>query len=300
MMGAARSNQITIAAIAIPLLLVSLYPLQKRVATRTDFLNKETGDTLFVTGSMLKKLSMGYDSLLADIYWTRVIQYYGARLGKQDANYDLLAPLLNVTITLDPHLLVAYRFGGTFLAEGHPIGPGRPDLGVDLLKRGIAANPNDWQLYSDLGTIYYWYMKNYQAAAQAFWQGGDITGSAPWMKPFAAHIAEVGMSRDTSRFMWSQVYESATDVRIRNNAMNHLKVLQAQSDLETLAQLAANYKKQFGHFPASGTELLAAKMTRAIPVDPAGYAYKLNLDGTASLDPASPIEALVKEFKQLQ
>ncbi|MGC1685120.1 MAG: hypothetical protein WA734_05825, partial [Candidatus Acidiferrales bacterium] len=191
----ARGVQIRNATMAIPLLLVLLYPLQKRIALRTDFMENETGDTLFATGPMLKRLSLGYDSLLADIYWTRVVQYYGRRLGHAGANFDQLAPLLNVTTTLDPHLLIAYRFGGTFLAEGRPIGAGRPDLAAELLRRGIAANPDEWQLYSDLGTIYYWHTKNYQAAAQAFWQGGDVAGAPPWMKPFAAHIAQEGKSR---------------------------------------------------------------------------------------------------------
>jgi hypothetical protein len=261
-------------------------------------LESETSDTLLASGPMLKKLSLGYDSLLADIYWTRTVQYYGRRLGQPGANFDQLAPLLNVTTTLDPHLLIAYRFGATFLAEGRPIGAGRPDLAADLLKRGIAANRDEWQLYSDLGTIYYWHTKNYQAAAQAFWQGGDIAGAPPWMKPFAAHVAQEGMSRDTSRFMWSQVYKEATDERIRRNAMNHLKELQTEADLETLTKIAADYKTKFGHFPASGAELLAAGMARAIPKDPAGYAYRLSPDGKPSVDPASPIAALLKELAQ--
>ncbi len=298
MTGATRIGQIKIAAMAIPLLLLLLYPLQKGIAIRTNFLENETGDTLFATGPMLKKLSLGYDSLLADIYWTRVVQYFGARLGHANANYDLLAPLLNVTTTLDPHLIIAYRFGGTFLAEGRPIGAGRPDLGADLLKRGIAANPDQWQLYSDLGTIYYWHTKNYQAAAQAFWQGGDIAGAPPWLKPFAAHIAQEGMSRDTSRFMWSQVYREATDERIRRNAMNHLKELQTEEDLDALTQIAANYKTRFGHFPASGADVLAAGMARAIPKDPAGYAYQFSSDGKPSVDPASPIAALLVDLAQ--
>lgn len=288
----ARGVQTRNAAMAIPLLLVLLYPLQKRIALRTDFMENETGDTLFATGPMLKRLSLGYDSLLADIYWTRVVQYYGRRLGHTGANFDQLAPLLNVTTSLDPHLLVAYRFGGTFLAEGRPIGAGRPDLAADLLKQGIAANPDEWQLYSDLGTIYYWHTKNYQAAAQAFWQGGDIAGAPPWMKPFAAHIAQEGMSRDASRFMWSQVYREATDERIRRNAMNHLKELQTEADLETLTQIAADYKTKFGHFPASGADLVAAGMARSIPKDPEGYGYRLGAEGKPSIDPASPIAAL--------
>ena len=297
MTATARRNQVRNALMAIPLLLVSLVPLQRRIEPRTEFLQNETQDTLFATGPMLKKLCLGYGPLLADIYWTRVVQYYGRRLGQPNANFDLLAPLLDITTTLDPQLIVAYRFGGTFLAEGRPIGAGRPDLGANLVRRGIAANPTNWQLYSDLGTIYYWHMKNYQAAAQAFWSGGDVPGSPPWMKAFAAHIAEEGMSLDTSRFMWSQVYRSTTDARIRRNAMNHLKVLQTEGDLEALAQIAEAYRKRFGRFPVSGDDLVAAGMARSTPNDPEGFTYRLGADGKASLDPASPMNALIEQLK---
>ena len=65
----------------------------------------------------IKKLSLGYDSLLADIYWTRAVQYYGSRLTVHSRDFDLLWPLLDVTTTLDPKLIVAYRFGAIFLSE---------------------------------------------------------------------------------------------------------------------------------------------------------------------------------------
>jgi hypothetical protein len=283
---------------AIPLLLVAIVPLQRRIEGRSDILQNATRETLFATGPMLKKLSLGYDSLLADIYWTRAVQYYGSRVGHVGANFDMLAPLLDITTTLDPRLITAYRFGGTFLAEDAPIGAGRPDLAANLLRHGIAANPGEWQLYSDLGTIYYWHMKNYQAAAQTFWQGGDLPGAPPWMKAFAAHVAEEGMSLSTSRFMWSQVYKSTTDQRLRTNAMNHLKELQTEDDLDVLAQMAADYQKRFGHFPASGADLISAGMARTTPTDPEGFAYRLGTYGKPSIDPASPMNALLKKLAQ--
>src|SRR5215471_19540492 len=68
----------------------------------------------------LKRMSLGYSGVLADIYWTRAVQYYGRRLGtrRQDQRYDLLYPLLypllDITTDLDPHLIVAYQFGSFF------------------------------------------------------------------------------------------------------------------------------------------------------------------------------------------
>ena len=62
-------------------------------------------EELLLRSGAAKKLSLGYDSLLADIYWTRAVQYYGARVGTPGATFDLLWPLLDVTTTLDPHLM---------------------------------------------------------------------------------------------------------------------------------------------------------------------------------------------------
>src|SRR6202162_3530648 len=50
----------------------------------------------------LKRLSLGYDGLLADIYWTRAVQYFGDKLQRGSQHFDLLAPLLEITTTLDP------------------------------------------------------------------------------------------------------------------------------------------------------------------------------------------------------
>src|ERR1700728_1476841 len=60
---------------------------------------------------VLKRASLGYDGLLADIYWTRAVQYLGGRHYNESKSYNLLAPLLEITTHLDPHLVVAYQFG---------------------------------------------------------------------------------------------------------------------------------------------------------------------------------------------
>src|SRR4029077_18589150 len=70
----------------------------------------------------LKKMSLGYDGLLADIYWTRAVQYFGGKHHEGAQHFDLLAPLLEITTTLDPHLLVAYEYGANFLAPKGPNG----------------------------------------------------------------------------------------------------------------------------------------------------------------------------------
>lgn len=283
--------------LAVPLLLGALYPLQRRIDAQTRSVAQEKEELLLSSGPVLKKLSLGYETLLADIYWTRAVQYYGGKLHAQDPRMELLEPLLDLTTTLDPQLLVAYRFGAIFLAEPPPIGPARPQLAVKLVRRGIAANPEQWSLWADLGFIYYWYMKDYAHASEAYLEGGKIAKAPVWMKGMAAKIAEEGGSRITSRFLWAQIYESTQDSSIRKNALAHLQSLKAEDDAEQLEKLVAEFQRRFDRSPASLRELISAGLLPAVPVDPAGHPYVLDPSGKVHLSPASPIRSdVLKPF----
>jgi len=86
------------------------------------------------SGKSVKRLSLGYSSLLADIYWTRAVQYFGDKSNQRSMQYDLLYPLLDITTDLDPHLIVTYEFGSLFLSQPPPEGAGQPEKAVALVE----------------------------------------------------------------------------------------------------------------------------------------------------------------------
>ena len=284
-----RTGQIWIAVLALPVLLVAVYPLQLHIEAQTQTVQKQEELLLLRSRGLLKKLSLGYDSLLANLYWTRAVQYYGGKQRDRDPNFELLSPLLDLTTSLDPNLLVAYKFGAMFLAEPPPRGAGRPDLAVALILRGIVANPDDWRLWHDLGFIYYWDMKDYEKASQAYRQGSKHPKARDWMRVMAAKIAQEGGSRETSRFLWREIYESTKDPNIRKNALDHLSGLKTEEDAEQLEKLAADFNSHFGRLPSSVAEMVGAGMLRRVPVDPSGYPYVLGPDGKVRLHPSSPV-----------
>src|SRR6266481_5569476 len=82
-------------------------------------------DVLFISSpEFVKRASLGYSGLLADIYWMRVVQYFGRQHKRDSMEYKALAPLLDITTTLDPNLVVAYEWGSTFLDQPPPSGAG--------------------------------------------------------------------------------------------------------------------------------------------------------------------------------
>jgi tetratricopeptide (TPR) repeat protein len=238
-------------------------------------------------GSILRALSMGQNGLLADIYWTRAVQYFGSQRLSHSLDFSMLEPYINTAVTLDPQLVVAYYAGGFFLSTPEPRGAGRPDLAVDLLKRGIKANPDYWRLWHHLGFTYYWDLGDYEKAAAAYAEGAKNPKAQPWMRVMAAAITSKGGSRETSRFLWTEILNSTEDETIRVNARRNLMMLTVADDIDGLTLALQQYARRAGHPAPSFADLVQAGILRQPPRDPIGYLYLLEPDGSVSVNPKS-------------
>jgi len=229
--------------------------------------------------AVLRRMSLGYTGLLADIYWTRAVQYFGAKHVVRSRHYELLAPLLDITTQLDPHLIAAYEFGSVFLTQPPPNGAGDPDAAVRLVQYGIQQNPDNWHLYYNLGFIYYLEKKDYIAAARAFEQGSRVPNAHPFLKILAARMAERGGDVETARLLWTTTYETSEDPQIKNNAISHLHALQVDEVVPKLEEVIRQYASRAGHNPANWGELVRTGYLPGVPLDPLGHPYKLVAGG---------------------
>jgi len=286
--------------IFLPLGYAGIWKLQHSIDAQRAALHQEQDDLSLRSAKMVKAISLEYAPLMADVYWTRVVQYYGDKTARRERNVELLWPLLDITTTLDPQLIVAYRFGATFLSEPPPRGAGRPDQGVALLERGIQANPDEWQFFGDLGFIYYFETKDYAKASAAFLEGSKKPGAMIWMKIMAARIAAEGESLATSIFLWNEVYTTTTDPTIKKNAEKHLRLLKVEQDCKLIDAVADEYEKRFGRRATRMSELIQSGLLRGEPVDSLGYSYVLGEDGKAELNLDSPLleEQLLSQPKK--
>jgi tetratricopeptide (TPR) repeat protein len=285
----AQNSKNWLLLILLPVGFAGVWQLQQRIDGQRAALHQERDELVLRSGKLLKAMSLEYAPLMADIYWTRVVQYYGDKRERHDPNFELLWPLLDVTTTLDPNLLVAYRFGSTFLSEPSPRGAGHPELGIELLERGIKANPEYWRFYEDLGFVYYFELKDYARASAAFAEGSKNPDAQIWMKVMAAKIAAEGESLQTSIFLWNEVYQSTKDPQVKENALTHLQLLRVQQDCKQLDALADEFQKRTGRRPSRLVELVQAGVLPRVPVDPAGYPYVFGPDGKAVLNLDSPL-----------
>ena len=233
---------------------------------------------------MVKRASLGFDGLMACIYWTRTVQYFGHRHYNREKSYNELAPLLEITTTLDPQLFPPYQFGASFLAPAPPNGAGEPDRAIRLMEYGIAHNPDNWQLYYNLGFVYYTELKDYKNAAEIFERGSQVPGAHPFMKILAAQMAEHAGDFATARLLWSATFETSQETNIRQNALEHLRAISVDEDVTNLQAAVTRFGEKTGRLPKNMAELAAAEHLAGIPADPDGNAYQLTPEGRVQIE----------------
>jgi tetratricopeptide (TPR) repeat protein len=276
-------------------------PSQDRLESRLGKFRQDADLLFFSSPALVQKMAFGYEGLLADFYWMRAIQYYGRRdeANKRTVRYKNLFTLLDITTTLDPHLLDAYRVGSSFLAEADPIGAGQPRQAIRLLDKGIRAHPREWHLLYDKGFIYYWYLKDYKAAGEV-WQAASRLPDAPrWTTSLAAMSLSKGGAIEIAIALWERQYRESDRADVRENARNHLLSIQVSQELSQLKALAEKFRQQAGSYPSSLKELLRGQ-PHPLPIDdPLGTPYQFNAQtGAVQLSPKSTVHYMqVPQFQ---
>jgi hypothetical protein len=284
--------------LVLPVGFAGIWQLQHSIDAQLMALHEEQDEVVLSSPKIVKAMSLEYAPLVADIYWTRVVQYYGSRSERRQETLESLWPLLDLATTLDPNLLPAYRFGSTFLAEPKPAGAGQPERAVELLQRGIKQNPEQWRLYQDLGNVYYFALNDNEKASRAYLDGSNVPGAEPWMKLMAARIVERGDTRQTSRYLWTEIFQSSQDPSIKENAKVHLILLKVDDDLEHLNELLDEFAKRAGRRAENIKDLISVGLLPGFPADPDGFAYLIGASGKAEVNPKSPLLEKEKMYRR--
>ena len=242
---------------------------------------------------LARRLTLSFDDLAADVYWIRAVVHYGSERRSAAAHrYALLYPLLDMTTTLDPTFDVAARLGALFLSEGYPGGPGRPDQALALLEKGRRHDPTRWQYVHDIGFVYYWWLKDYRAAATHFERASTLPGAPSWLKTLAGTTLIAGGDRDAARTLWRELYAAADDDWMRRAAEYRLAQLQALDDIDGLNARVADVARRLGRTPATWAEVVTAGALPGVPADPTGVPYSLGGDGRVTLGAGSTLAPL--------
>jgi tetratricopeptide (TPR) repeat protein len=257
-------------------------------------------ERLYITASAARNMSLGFQGLVADLYWMRSLQYVGGKILSvpQDVEIDdlsqlnlqLLAPLLDTATTLDPEFLEPYEYAAVVLSAVDV-----PEA-IRITQKGIHANPTAWRLYQQLGYIY-WQQGDFQAASQAYGRGALIPGAPAWMEAMKARMAAEGGSRTTAREIYSRMFEESGDLKVKDMARRRLLQIDSFEQRDVIRTVLSAYRQRTGHCAASWKDVAALLRSTGLildesgaPLDPAGTPYVLRTaDCNVDLDSKSEV-----------
>jgi tetratricopeptide (TPR) repeat protein len=256
--------------------------------------SSDNEETFYVTAPVARRLSLGFNGLVADWYWMQSLQYVGRKTiayaeahpgnilldDLRAVDLKMLPKLIDFATTLDPQFIAVYEYGGVLLPSINE------EEAIRLLKKGIAANPDEWRLYHLLGYIY-WQSNKFPEAAAVYERGSKAPGAPAWVEALAAKMTAEGGSRSTAREMYQRLYRESDDQYIRKMAESRLQQLQSFDERDLIRKILSAYSTKTGHCPQTWKEVaeplrrsgLKVNARSGEPVDPAGSPYLLTKNG---------------------
>ena len=272
-----------------------IWPTQRFIETHNAGNDDDPDILLFGTPGLVKKMALGYDGLLSDFYWMRTIQYFGnfEEADRRKIRYKNLNTLLDITTTLDPYYLDAYRTGCFFLAEEDPLGANQPEDAVKLLDKGFIYFPGEWRILYDKGFIYYWHLQDFIAAGETWLHAAEIPGAPEWLKGLAAASITRGGDFELAIALWRDRYLQSSRDNEKETAKNRLISFKVAQDLWGWHALAEKYRENHGTYPENLEALAAEHGLRYSLTDPLGMPYRYDPQtGEAALGEDTEIDYL--------
>ena len=219
----------------------------------------------------LKQISLGQNSLLADLIWLKTIQVMGDRnITRKDAEWIYHA--VSTATDLDPKFYYMTELGGIYLAAV----AGHHNLSIKLLKKGYENNPGLWEFPFFIGFNYFFYLKDFKQAAYYMGVGAELPKRPPYLPFLASRLyAQAGDPRYGME-LTEAIYENTKNEKVREALRQRMKELQVEINLDALQNEVNAYKSRFGRYPASVRELLAGGFIKTAPVDSLGVKYLIN------------------------
>jgi tetratricopeptide (TPR) repeat protein len=251
----------TALALLLVLSLILLTSLKIKIDGISRF--KVPGSSLIYipSGLHLKRVTFGYDTLLADLIYLWAIQYFSNQAIWD--RFENLEHVFSIISELDPRYLDPYEIGSLIaIHEARDL-----DLAYTILDLGFKKNPEQWIFPLQAGHYAQMYGKDFETARRYYKQAMDIEGSPSITRRLYAHAAFRQADYAAAWDNWREVYEAAADQRIKKIASNHLYQTKAAMDIQTLKTAVAQFKVQHGRLPAELEELVKAGFLKSVPKD---------------------------------
>ncbi len=226
-------------------------------------------------GKALRVLALGFERLVADLFWLRTTYYLGDEEA-DEAGFPAAARLAQLVTDIDPNFTTAYIVMNSVLTVLTP----QHDAAIALLAKGIRHNDHHWKLHFLQGFTLFFDKGDYARAAEHM-QAAAERGGPDYLPLLATRLyAQAGSPETAIAFVVARLQQER-DEEARQQLTRRLLDLQIERDLLALDAAIDRFRAAHERSPDALDQLVEAGLLRELPRDPTGGAYFLR-DGAAA------------------
>lgn len=234
---------------------------------------------LFVLPSpILKIAALDYDGIVSDFLFMKGITYIGAfvspggRFQLNALQWQEFYNILDVSTDLDPYFQDPYYFANAFLTW---------DAGMVretnvLLEKGSKYRVWDWTLPFFIGFNYFYFLQDYDKAAEFLMEASRRPGASPSLASLASKLAFKAKKTENSIAFLEEMIKKTDDESMKKLFETRVEVFKA---ILVLEQAMDVYRQKFRRSPANVEELVKKKIIVEIPKDPYGGKFSVDSKG---------------------
>jgi tetratricopeptide (TPR) repeat protein len=168
----------------------------------------ETVSLGYISREVLATALMGLREVAASLLWMKIEDYF------HSGEHEKIPPLIRIITWLDPHFVEAYSSGAWQLAWNSEDWRLIPSAEA-FLEEGIKNNPDKYELYADMGWLYYDKIKDYDKAI-VWYKRASALKSPPQVRRMLAHSYERAGKIDEAIKIWKKLIEEGKKEVERN------------------------------------------------------------------------------------
>jgi hypothetical protein len=228
-------------------------------------------------GTALRVLSLGFERLVADLFWIRTLYYMGNEQS-HEAGYPAAGRLANLVTDIDPQFRTVYA-----VMPGALSGLARdPAAAVALLEKGI-EHVEYWKLHFYLGFSYFFWYLDFPRAAEQMQIAATLPGGPSYLPLLSARLHAEAGSPETAMLFIKGRLENASTPAAREQLEKRYWDLWITRDLGRIDAAIAAWNVENASLVPDVATLVRAGFLDEAPRDPRGGSYRI-ADGRTSTD----------------
>ena len=202
----------------------------------------DRGEAFVPDPSIIERMTLGFEAILADYYWLVAIQAVGGAGRVNDEGSADVGKLIDVVTTLNPWVGHPYRFAAVWLTDTEE----KVRTANRLLERGIDHHPEEWRNRFYLGFNLFYYLMEYESAADQIEAASRLPGAPAYLPRLVARLRSETADVDVAEAFLLELVRTTEDPTLREGYRAGLDEIEIERKARFLDQARRAYRERRG------------------------------------------------------